>query len=216
MPTIRFEGHYFYRLLKGDEQKRAVKLGLANLKVGGVKNPKTQEARYLLLDKAKAINLEAAIMSTSYGVGQVMGSHWKSLGFLSAADFEKSMTGSFESQVVIMAKFIIKNGLRDEANDKDWAGYARGYNGPLYRKNNYDQKIAALYLKAKNGQVGRNEVHKPDGMLRMGSSGARVRELQTLLIRAGYAVNADGDFGPATKRAVMDFQEKQSSGAYKV
>ena len=38
VPAMRFEGHYFYRLLKSNKAKlqQAVKLGLANPKMGGV------------------------------------------------------------------------------------------------------------------------------------------------------------------------------------
>jgi len=52
-------------------------------------------------------------------------------------------------------------------------------------------------------------VSKASGMLRMGSKGKRVRELQALLVRAGYAVNVDGDYGTATRDAVRDFQKAQ-------
>ena len=30
---------------------------------------------------------------------------------------------------------------------KDWANFARGYNGPAYAKNRYDVKLAAAYAK---------------------------------------------------------------------
>ncbi len=40
----------------------------------------------------------------------------------------------------------------------------------------------------------------------MGSTGARVRELQALLVRAGHALKVDGDYGPSTKSAVLAFQ----------
>jgi len=45
-------------------------------------------------------------------------------------------------------------------------------------------------------------------VLRFGSYGKRVRDLQTLLVRAGYlgASLVDGEFGPRTDRAVRDFQ----------
>lgn len=48
-----------------------------------------------------------------------------------------------------------------------------------------------------------------DGMLRRGSSGAAVRELQSGLnevIRSGLVI--DGDFGPATEAALRDFQSR--------
>jgi uncharacterized repeat protein (TIGR02543 family) len=47
------------------------------------------------------------------------------------------------------------------------------------------------------------------GLLRSGSSGSAVRELQQELNVKGYALAADGIFGPKTKAAVMKFQKSQ-------
>ncbi|MFE3072592.1 N-acetylmuramoyl-L-alanine amidase [Streptomyces sp. NPDC059247] len=43
-------------------------------------------------------------------------------------------------------------------------------------------------------------------LLRSGDTGDRVRALQHLLVRRGATITADGSFGPATERAVRDFQ----------
>ncbi|MFJ9932191.1 N-acetylmuramoyl-L-alanine amidase [Streptomyces virginiae] len=43
-------------------------------------------------------------------------------------------------------------------------------------------------------------------LLRAGDSGDRVRALQHLLVRRGAAITPDGAFGPATEKAVRDFQ----------
>jgi peptidoglycan hydrolase-like protein with peptidoglycan-binding domain len=42
--------------------------------------------------------------------------------------------------------------------------------------------------------------------MKLGDKGPGVEHVQTLLIRHGYDVKADGDFGPKTKKAVEDFQ----------
>lgn len=44
-------------------------------------------------------------------------------------------------------------------------------------------------------------------VLRMGMSGPKVKQLQTSLAAVGIAVTVDGDFGPATKNAVIRFQQ---------
>lgn len=41
-----------------------------------------------------------------------------------------------------------------------------------------------------------------------GMQGDDVKDLQTILIGAGYAIAADGDFGPATEHALKQFQAK--------
>ena len=75
-PLIRFEGHYFDRRLSGAQKTHARQQQLASPKAGAIKNPKSQKARYQLLEKAQAIHYSAAIESTSWGLGQVMGAHW--------------------------------------------------------------------------------------------------------------------------------------------
>jgi peptidoglycan hydrolase-like protein with peptidoglycan-binding domain len=48
--------------------------------------------------------------------------------------------------------------------------------------------------------------HLGDRALRVGASGADVKELQKALRSAGFRVKADGQFGPSTVRAVKRFQ----------
>jgi peptidoglycan hydrolase-like protein with peptidoglycan-binding domain len=43
-------------------------------------------------------------------------------------------------------------------------------------------------------------------MVRIGSSRDAVRDAQALLVRHGASITPDGRFGPATQRAVIDFQ----------
>jgi hypothetical protein len=44
-----------------------------------------------------------------------------------------------------MANFIKSAGLIDEIQNKDWAGFAKKYNGPAYAQNQYDVKLASAY-----------------------------------------------------------------------
>lgn len=39
--------------------------------------------------------------------------------------------------------------LVDELQRHDWAGFARGYNGAGYKRNNYDEKLRQAYNKYK-------------------------------------------------------------------
>lgn len=47
-----------------------------------------------------------------------------------------------------------------------------------------------------------------DPTLSQGSKGAKVREMQQLLKNAGEILDVDGDFGPKTRNAVINFQRK--------
>ena len=209
-PVIRFEGHYFHRLLSGTKREQAIRAGLAARTRNGwrdVKNPRDQQARWdRLLNPARRIDDDAALSSCSWGVGQVMGSHWKHLGFKSVQDLVALARSGVEGQIELMAKFILKNGLADEMRRLDFAAFARGYNGPAFAKNKYDVKMAAAYRRYNGGSAPRPS---SSTMLRLGSRGAGVRELQVLLVRAGANLKVDGDFGPATRDAVRAFQQSK-------
>jgi len=200
-PLIRLEGHIYYRRLSGAARDRAVAAGLAHPKAGRVKNPRSQKARWDLLHRAMAIDAQAALESCSYGVGQVMGFHWAALGYASVQAFVAKAREGLAGQVELMLRFIRVNHLDDELEAGQWAAFARGYNGPAYRTNRYDVKMrqaADLF----GGRAAAND----DTLLRMGSKGHCVREVQALLVRAGYSLKVDGDFGPSTKAVLAAFQ----------
>lgn len=208
-PLIRWEGHYFDRLVPTSKRDQARKAGLASPKVGGIPNASSQAKRYAMLDRAMKIDRDAAIMSCSWGVGQVMGSHWQTLGYKSPMAFYDKVSENVIGQVEVMMRYIVRFGLIDELQRFDWAGFARGYNGPAYAKHGYHTKIERAY-KRHSGSA--TPPSPASGMLRLGSKGKRVRELQQLLVRAGHTVTVDGDFGPATKGAVRGFQEERGLG----
>lgn len=202
-PLIRFEGHYFDRRLKEPLRSLARQQGLASPNAGTVKNPKDQPGRWALLTKAVRIDKQAALESISIGLGQVMTAHWSKLGFENVGAMIAEARSGAAGQIEIMARYIEKFGLVDELQRLDFTGLARGYNGPDFRKYGYHLNIAAAYARI-NGD---SPVSAATGMLRMGSKGAKVRELQALLVRAGYSVKVDGDFGPSTRDAVRAAQK---------
>jgi peptidoglycan hydrolase-like protein with peptidoglycan-binding domain len=204
-PLVRWEGHYFDQRLTGAERERARAEGLASPTAGGVKNPASQEKRWAMITRASKINRQAALESFSIGVGQVMTAHWKKLGFASVEDLIKLARNNVAGQVELMVRYIDKFGLADELQRLDFTAFARGYNGPAFKKNGYHLKMAAAYQR----HTKTAPVSTATGMLRMGSEGAKVRELQTLLVRAGFAVKVDGDYGPSTRDAVKEFQKAQ-------
>lgn len=200
-PVIAFEPHVFYRRLPEEKRAEALKLKLASKAWNKRLYKKTQVDRWVQLEAANAIDHDAALEATSWGVGQVLGENWKSLGYDSIEVFVAHVRSGLEGQIAAMVRFINLNGLDDELIAGQWTAFARGYNGKEFKKNAYHTKLADA-ARLYGGDVG-----KKDGMLRMGSKGAKVRELQTLLLRAGYQLTVDGDFGPATKRALIAFQK---------
>ncbi len=214
-PLIRWEGHYFDKRLDPKTRATARAKGLADPKAGGVKNPSSQQARWdQLFLPACGIDLNAAIESVSFGVGQVMGAHWDKLGYASPAELMAEARDGVEGQIELMLRYCQTFGLLDELRRGDFAGFARGYNGPNYRKYSYDTNMAAAaktfartIAGSTAGTTDQAKAAKASGMVRLGTEGAKVRELQSLLRRGGYTVDVDGDFGPATKRALEAFQE---------
>lgn len=144
-PLIRFEGHYFDRLLPASSRERAVKLGLASPKAGKIANPRRQVDRWKLLNRAIKINRTAALSSCSWGVGQVMGDHWKWLGYGSVDALVEQARSGVAGQIELMARYIDKAGLIKALQDRDWASFARHYNGPAFAKYGYDKKMAAAF-----------------------------------------------------------------------
>lgn len=204
-PLIRIEGHYFYRRLTGAARDRAVREGLAHPTAGRVKNSASQAARWAMLARMIEIDAKAALESVSWGLGQVMGANWQMLGYRSVDELVNVARSGVAGQIELMVRYIEKAGLVGALQRRDWAAFGRGYNGPAYAKNGYHTKLAAAYRRHSGGVSA--VVPSANGMLRLGSKGARVRELQQLLVRTGQSLTVDGDFGPATDRAVRIFQQ---------
>ncbi len=207
MPLIRWEGHYFYRLLSGAKRAEAVRRGLAAARYGIVKNTNSQSGRYALLERAKAIDEDAALASCSWGVGQVMGENWEWLGYSGAKALVEEALSGVAGQAILMARFIDKAGLRDELERHDWAGFARRYNGPSYRTFKYDERMRRAYARLTGGR--KPQPATDDAILKVGSEGEEVTILQRKLRGLGYHLVVDGDFGPGTRTAVVHFQTER-------
>lgn len=216
-PLIRFEGHYFDRRLTAAQRKKARAEGLSSPTAGTVKNPAKQEDRWKLLNRAIAINSTAALESVSWGLGQVMGSHWKALGYGSVTEMVNECRSSVAGQIEVMARFIEKNDLAGHLRRKDWAKFARAYNGPGYKQNAYDTKMARAYAKWAKADAPKAPAEsipappaaptRTDSTLRRGSYGPIVGDLQRNLNTLGYGpLKVDDRFGEDTERAVVAFQ----------
>ena len=139
-PKILFERHYFHKLTNGRFSKTHPEI--SNPAAGGYGS--NQHAR---LEQAAKLDREAALQSASWGKFQIMGAHWKALGYKSIQDFINAMYANETEHLMAFVKFVKTNGLADELKRKDWAGFAKGYNGPAYAKNQYDKKMALAYEK---------------------------------------------------------------------
>lgn len=209
-PKIRWEGHYFYRRLEGDARAEAVGRRLASRDAGGIGNPRDQNARYSLLHDARSLcekydlDPDLANECISIGLGQVMGAHWRRLGYRNAAHMLDVAQEGAAAQIDMMIRYVREWGLLDALRRGDWKELAHGYNGPGYRKNRYDEKLEEAAM--------RYAAESPSGIvqypiLQSGSSGPFVQTLQNRLAELGYAPGSrDGHYGSLTRAAVLAFQ----------
>lgn len=144
-PAIRFEGHYFDRRLSGRLRDYARSNGLSAPVAGRIRNPKSQGERWLLLERAMGLNKKAALESTSWGLGQVMGAHWEWLGYMTVDDLVAEARGSVAGQARLMLRFIEKAELLEVLKARNWREFARRYNGPAFARNEYDKRMAEAY-----------------------------------------------------------------------
>jgi hypothetical protein len=142
-PKILFERHWFSKFTNGVYD--TLHPDISNKTRGGYKGSLGEWSRF---DKAKKLNKDAAIKSTSWGAGQIMGFHYKDLGFETPQDFlNQNFKGEYE-QFEIMLKFIKNNNsIYLALKNRNWPMFARLYNGPAYRENQYDTKLAAAHAK---------------------------------------------------------------------
>lgn len=151
LPRILFEGHIFWNQL----QKMGFNPNTYYKDYSNVLYPKWDKKKYKGGDKeytrlmqAMEINLVAALSSASYGMFQIMGFNYKSCDEPNLESFLHNMFESEGAQLLIFIKFIKKNPSMHKALlKKDWATFARLYNGAGYKENKYDSKLASAYKK---------------------------------------------------------------------
>jgi len=150
-PRFLFERHVFYKQLPATKRATAVNQGLAIPKWSRTTQYSdlgTSAGRQAVLKRARAIDLEAANRSCSWGVGQIMGFHAPALGYGSATAMVSELTnGGLGAQIDCMVRFVKMKGLIAKLNAHDWAGFARTYNGEAYKQNAYDTRLAAAYAR---------------------------------------------------------------------
>lgn len=150
-PVVLFERHVFYRQLskiKGAtfaEQIAQSYPNLCNPKPGGYLGGAAEYAR---LQTAIDIHAQAAKMSASYGLFQLMGFNHALCEFADVEAFYDAMHDSESQQLRAFVHFVRRKEnapMLKALKAKDWAGFAKMYNGPNYQINDYDTKLAAAY-----------------------------------------------------------------------
>lgn len=137
-PKILFERHFFWRITDGTYGVTPY----SNLHSGGY-----DESSWTKLVNAACKDSQAAFASCSWGKFQVMGAHWKTLGYDSALDMAYTTVNSEAAHYEMLARYIEYNNLKKalqalSKNAIDNVAFARAYNGQNYKKFAYDTKLA--------------------------------------------------------------------------
>jgi hypothetical protein len=156
-PKILFEGHIFWRLLR-EKGRNPARYANGNEDIlyenwtskyyrGGL-------AEYARLNRALAIDDDAALKSASWGLFQILGNNYAAAGYADVNAFVEGMKASERDQLVAFTSFLTGTRfrgvqLRDLLAACDWAGFARAYNGPGYTKNQYDIKLQGAFDRIK-------------------------------------------------------------------
>jgi len=144
LPKILFEGHWFSKLTDGEYDKTHPTISHRN-----------QTYKYYHLDQydrlnlAKALDVDSALKSASWGKFQILGINYKDAGFDSVGSFVYTMQLSEGEQLRAFVNLIKSWGLSTALRNKDWKKFARRYNGAGYWRNEYDKKLEKAYQKHK-------------------------------------------------------------------
>ncbi len=202
------EKHIFWRYLPKSMRNGARASRLATPKwsksnykgLGG----KGSDKRWDRLKAMVTLHGEAGFKSASYGKAQIMGFNHKLCGFSVVTEFVLSLAASEDNQDDAFIGFLLGVGLAEDLRQRDFRAIARRYNGSG-QVDLYSGMIAREY-KNLTGKAARIKSKVRQQSLRLGSEGYMVEALQKKLNSLGYATGIDGDFGPATRRALVAFQ----------
>lgn len=151
-----FEPHKFYRHLgPGPNRDKAIKQGLAYKTWGQQKYPKDSYPR---LEKAIAIDEDAALMSASWGLGQIMGENYNQVGYDTVENMVSAFADDEDNQLEAIIEFLKHNNIDDDlrrieqkqgrgqtVTAQDWVPVVRVYNGTGYAKNDYHNRANRAY-----------------------------------------------------------------------
>jgi hypothetical protein len=189
-PQILYERHKFHGHTDG--KYSAEHSDISHSSAGGY--GRHGASQYSRLARAIALDRKAALLSASWGLGQIMGSNFAHAGFRNVESMVEAMLHSEDEQLAATAAFLGHDKkLLSAMQSRNWAAFARKYNGPNYAINKYDVRLAEHYKKLSAGKL-------PD---------LNIRAAQLYLTYLGFKPGTvDGKAGPKTLEALGEFQKK--------
>ena len=204
LPLILFEGHHFHRRTGGRYSRDYPGVSYPKWDRSKYKGNRGEYDRLMLAIRIHGSNPEPALMSTSWGMFQIMGFNHDKAGYGSVVDFVNAMAMSERAQLDAFVAFIRATGLADELRKREWAAFAKAYNGAGYKANQYDTKLAAAFARERLRRQDDGDASEP-------SERAEAVALQVALNAAlGSALPeklaTDGWIGDKTTLAIRLFQ----------
>lgn len=212
-PRFLYERHVAYRHARAAGAswlKAFVSAGLAIPKWNRAtqyKDQRTSQMRLALIARARGIHEEIANASASWGLGQSMGENGPELGFASATALVQYMVdGGLPAQLDVLIREIKAKRLVEALNKGDFETFASRYNGPGYKQNQYDTRMAAAdkrWTRKLEAVLGREKAPAYQSL-----SHEQLADVQRKLAAKGYKMvgKPDGTWGPNTVAAVNAFQ----------
>lgn len=153
---VLFEGHVFHRQTAGKFAESHPTLCFPKWTREFYARGKDADERgageLARLETAITLDRRAALCSASYGKFQLMGFSHRSCAYPDVESFYGGMRIDEQAQLDAFCHFIKAMGMLQALRDLDWTKLARLYNGPAFKSNDYDGKLARAYQ-----QLGRAE-----------------------------------------------------------
>ena len=144
VPVINFDRAMYNRYRS---KAKSTKGNPTEKEPSGLKGYALQEWTQLVT--ARKSNVDGANMGTFWGMFQIGGFNYKLCGCESVAEMVRLMSYSELEQLELFATFLINTGMVTDLRNKNWASFAKKYNGPSYAKRGYHTKMANAYAKFK-------------------------------------------------------------------
>lgn len=151
-------------------------------------------AEYQRLAAAVQLDELAALSSTSWGMGQIMGFNATDLHYADVHAMIAAFVDSEDAQLDGVCRFINSKHLSSALRDNNWQRIASGYNGKDYARNQYDRKLLDAH----------------DQYVQDGCPDVVLRAAQAYLTYLDYAPNGvDGIQGRNTLAALHRFEHHE-------
>lgn len=147
-PTLLYERHVFSRNTapKGKHDASHPDVSLRTPYAPGTFG--NSEQQWVRLGKAYGLDPVAALKAPSWGLFQILGENHKACGYADVVDYARAMTTSPVAQLRAFVAFVRSNAtLLRAIRERNWAAFARAYNGPHYARYHYDQKMVQAYAR---------------------------------------------------------------------